>query len=59
MLGFGKKQTAQPAQSRQQRRAKDVREADRAGDAAINARPENRSTTPGPGPIPRRWWLSS
>ncbi|MFJ2866370.1 hypothetical protein [Kitasatospora sp. NPDC087314] len=58
MRGFGKKQPAQP-QSGQQRRAKAVREADRAGHAAINARPENRSTTPGPGPIPRRWWLSS
>ncbi|MFF3074487.1 hypothetical protein [Kitasatospora sp. NPDC057936] len=47
MLGFGKKQPAQP-QSRQQRRAKAVRKADRAGHAAIDALPTSRSIT--------NWW---
>ncbi|MFJ9607026.1 hypothetical protein ACIRS1_11870 [Kitasatospora sp. NPDC101176] len=44
MLGFGKKQSPQP-QSRQQRRAKAVRKADRAGNAAIDALPTSRSIT--------------
>ncbi|WP_153882808.1 hypothetical protein [Streptomyces sp. CB01881] len=44
MFGIGKKQSAQP-QSRQQRRAKAVRKADRAGHAAIDALPTSRSIT--------------
>ncbi|GAA2129885.1 hypothetical protein GCM10009760_01650 [Kitasatospora kazusensis] len=42
----------------QQRRADANRAADRTGHAAINARPENRPTTPKPGPAPRAWWRS-
>ncbi|MEV7935271.1 hypothetical protein AB0O82_03930 [Kitasatospora sp. NPDC088264] len=50
MFGIGKKQPAQPP-SRQQRRAKAVREADRAGHAAIDALPTSRSIT--------NWWRAS
>ncbi|MFD5468226.1 hypothetical protein ACFWIQ_36270 [Kitasatospora sp. NPDC127059] len=42
------------------RRARQATQADRAGRAAINARPENRSTTAWhSAPAPRRWpWQS-
>ncbi|MFE5579861.1 hypothetical protein [Kitasatospora sp. NPDC056531] len=46
MFGIGKKQpTESQPKSRQQRRAKAVRKADRAGNAAIDALPTSRSIT--------------
>ncbi|KJS56303.1 hypothetical protein VM98_07750 [Streptomyces rubellomurinus subsp. indigoferus] len=59
MFGIGKKQPDQP-QSRQQRRAKAVREADRAGQAAMDALPTSRSITDWSKPATARaWWRSS
>ncbi|MFJ8470598.1 hypothetical protein [Kitasatospora sp. NPDC094011] len=54
MLGFGKKQ---PAQSRQQSRAKAVRAADRAGQAAMDSK-TRRTTALEANPV-RAWWRSS
>ncbi|MER7773199.1 hypothetical protein [Kitasatospora sp. NPDC096140] len=61
MLGFGKKQPAQPVgqppQSGQQRRAKAVRAADRAGHAAMDSK-TRRTTALEANPV-RAWWRSS
>ncbi|MFF1790770.1 hypothetical protein ACFVX9_30435 [Kitasatospora sp. NPDC058243] len=58
-MGLWSKLTGgQPAESGQQRRAKAVRDADRAGHAAMNAK-TRRSTALDNNPPPRAWWRNS
>ncbi|MFJ9771208.1 hypothetical protein ACIRVF_08185 [Kitasatospora sp. NPDC101157] len=53
---FGR--TPKPATSRQQRRAADVRDADRKGNAAMDAKSRRRTALEAD-PPPRSWWRSS
>ncbi|MFI9163448.1 hypothetical protein [Kitasatospora aureofaciens] len=56
MFGLGKKSDTR---SGQQRRAAAVRDADRAGHAAIDARSSRRRTAVETNPPARAWWRSS
>ncbi|MFG2919638.1 hypothetical protein ACGF0D_43070 [Kitasatospora sp. NPDC048298] len=56
MFGLGKKTDTR---SGQQRRAAAIREADRAGHAAINSRAPRRRTAVETNPPARAWWRSS